>query len=137
MHTPNDAVTPEGTGRWRIRAERLQGEHAATGEAVVREAGTHHVVLAGARAWLALGRARLAAADAAGTVAAARAGLAELGDQYYARSLGVLNDTSQHIAKADDQIEAGAVVEGAQRLLEVLEQRLKLYGLRHAETLDE
>jgi hypothetical protein len=137
MTTASNDINQVGAGVWRVRAERAQGGQAVTGEALVRADSGLHTALAGGRAWQALAQACLAAEDAAGAWAAARAGLDELGDRYSARSIGVIDDTALHVAMAEDQLEAGAAAEAAARLTEVLKQRLAMYARRHAEALAE
>ncbi len=137
MTSTNDDISQAGAGLWRVRAERAQGGHTATGEALLRESGGAHMALAAGRAWQALAQACLAAEDEAGAWAAARAGLDELGDRYSARSMGVIDDTSLHIDMAEEQLATGAAKAAAARLIEVLKQRLAMYTRRHAEALAE
>ena len=137
MTRPNDDITRVADGQWRIRAERAQGEHAGTGEAVVREEALTHAALAGARAWHRLAQARLEAGDLDGAISAARSGLAELGERDYARSLGVIDDTAHHIAMAEYQITQGEIENAARRLTRALEDRMRLYGRLYAEAVVE
>jgi hypothetical protein len=132
-----DEIQPIADGLWRIHAERSQGTYAATGEATVREAGPAHGALAGARAWLALAQVRQAASDSETAITSARAGLDELGQRYYERSLGVIDDTGMQVSLANEQLKRGQAEQAARRLIAALEYRLKLYIQLHAQALAE
>ncbi len=140
MTTPRDDVVRVGDG-WLIRAERAQGGHSATFQVLVRGAGdapaldSPHRAFAGARAWLALAQERLAAGDAQAALDAARAGLAELGQSYYSRSLGVTDDTSLHIALAEEMVMGGKLPDAARRMVQALNDRLQLYARLHADAI--
>lgn len=137
MSTHEDDITPMSDGRFKVRAERTLGGQAGTGEALVREQSGLHRGLAGARAWMALATAQAAAGDSGAAIAAAKGGLDELGQGYFARSLGVIDDTSLHIDLAEDQIERGQAADAARRLIQALQERLELYSQAHAHTLAE
>jgi hypothetical protein len=94
-----------------------------------------HRAFAGARAWLALAESRREAGDAQTALDAARAGLAELGRTYYARSLGVTDDTSLHIALAEEMVKRGKLPDAVRRMLQALGDRLQLYTRLHAEAI--
>ncbi len=142
MTTPKDDVVRVGDG-WLIRAQRSLGGQSATFEVIVRGAGeapapdSPHRAFAGARAWLALAEARRGAGDAQTALDAARAGLAELGQTYYARSLGVTDDTSLHIALAEEMVKRGKLPDAARRMVQALEDRLRLYARLHSEAIAE
>jgi hypothetical protein len=92
-----------------------------------------HAALAGSRAYLALGRAQLAADKPSGAVECAQAGLAELGPNYVAPT--AMDDTDLKVLAAEDLVGAGQVADGASTLLRVLEERISLYEQLHASEL--
>jgi hypothetical protein len=114
-----------------VRAER----DGATGEVIVRDGASaqEHEALAGARAWLALGRQRLDAGEAEEALAAARSGITELGRSY--RSPAVIDDTKLKLAAADEREEEGELQDTATVALRVLETRTRLYLTAHPDVL--
>jgi hypothetical protein len=109
-----------------LRVER----DGAAGEVTVREGSAQaHEALAGARAWLALGRRRLEAGEAGPAYAAALSGIEELGDSYWTPD--VIDDTSLKLAAAEDRPEPDA----AEVALRVLEIRAGIYLQAHPEVL--
>jgi hypothetical protein len=92
-----------------------------------------HTALAGSKAYLALGRAQLAADKPSGAVECAKAGLAELGPNYIAPT--AMDDTDLKVLAAEDLVGAGQVADGATTLLRVLEERIGLYEQLHASEL--
>ncbi len=133
-------VTSVSKNKWRMRAERQHQGHSASGEAVVIQStaptgDAPHAALAGARAWLALGRARQTANDNEGAITCAWAGLAELGPDYNSPDLGIKDDTRLHVDLAEDLLENGRQPEAVRRLLQALGDRLDMYVNWHADTL--
>ncbi len=134
-------VTPVSKDKWRIRAERGQAGHSAVGEVVVIQstaptaASAPHAALAGGRAWLALAEAREAAQDTEGGLAAARAGLAEVGDTYHSESQNIKDDTALNLALGEDLLERGRAPEALHALLVTLESRLEMYVRLHADSV--
>lgn len=134
-------VTPVAGDKWLIRAERERNGHTASGQVVMIQntaptaANAPHAALAGARAWLALAQDRQAASDVDGAIANAQAGLAELGRGYYSSSLGMKDDTRQHIDRAEDLIENDRKPEALRTLIQALESRLAMYARLHAATI--
>jgi hypothetical protein len=118
-----------------LRVERRQADRAATGEVLLRDAAAHagHERLAGARAWLGLGEHALADGDADPALAAARAGLDELGDDY--APAGVEDDTTLKAYAADELVEDGDTEGGARMLLGLLRERAELYAERHRDAI--
>lgn len=115
-----------------VRADR----DGATGEATVRDGASaeEHKGLAGARAWLALGRQKLDAGEAAEALAAARSGIDELGRSY--STSAVIDDTSLKLAAADEREEDGELEHAATIALRVLETRTRIYLTAHPEVVD-
>lgn len=129
-------VIEADAGTYVVRAERRIGVHAATGEARLQAGGAAidpsrppHAGLAGARAWLSLGQARMAAGSFAEAMAAARAGLDELGTDYAAP--GVKDDTRLKLDAAEERREEGRLDAAARVMLRVLEARIELYPGAH------
>jgi hypothetical protein len=114
-----------------VRAER----DGAAGEVTVRDGASaeEHETLAGARAWLALGRQRLDAGDAEAALVAARSGIAELGSDYH--SGDVIDDTELKLAAADEREQEGELEDAATVTLRVLETRTRLYLTAHPDVL--
>jgi hypothetical protein len=134
----NLAVAEHEPGVWMLRATRQQGGHQAHGEILLQAAsapvkGSLHAAAAGGRAWLKLGQARLQAADTNGAIAAAYAGLEDLGRDY--APPGVRDDTTLKIDAAKERINEGHVADGARVLLRVLDARLQMYLLGHEGTV--
>src|SRR5262245_60525726 len=104
-------ITSVSDNRWLIRAEREHGGRSAAGQVVVTQhdapqpGDSPHVPFAGARAWLDLARQQLAAGEADGAITDARSGLEELGKHYSSASKTMKDDTTLHIAVAEDLIE--------------------------------
>jgi len=137
--TQEISIEPQGHDCWRILVARELGGASATGEVLVKgskpsaSGDVPHKALAGSRAWLALGDARLNANDSEGAIACAQNGLAELGENY--ASSTVTDDTSLSLLLAEDQIKQGRSEAGARRLLNVLRERIGLYEELHEATL--
>lgn len=115
---------------------RTQGEASAIGQVIAnREPDDALQKLAGARAWYALATQRAQADDAAGALAAARAGLEELGRRY-ARPLDI-DDTQLKIRTIDQAETEGRVGDAARIAVTILETRLELARRLHADALVE
>jgi hypothetical protein len=127
--------TRDGPGRWTIRVERGLAGAVAEGTVVLSRDEPAHARLAAARAWLAVGQELQARGDAADAIAAARAGIDELGDDYARRD--AIDDTDLKIYAAEDLIEQGRVDNAATTLLRVVEKRLALYLTRYADVVVE
>lgn len=91
---------------------------------------TPHAALAGSRAFLMLGQERLRAGDFPRAIAAAQAGLKELGQDYAPRT--TLDDTSLTVRVAQDSVEQGYPERGARQILRALGARHRLYVRKHA-----
>jgi hypothetical protein len=118
-----------------VRVERERAGERAEGEVVASgEPGKVHERLAGARAWLALGERLLDAGNAAEALAAARAGLEELGSDY--ASPRTKDDTSLKLALAEDRLAEGDTESAAVISLRMLEDRTELYADKHAGAIE-
>lgn len=115
---------------------RTQGGASANGQVIAnREPDDALLRLAGARAWHALATQRAEADDAPSALAAARAGLEELGRRY-ARPLDI--DDTQLKVRTIDQAEAeGRLGDAARIALRILGTRLELARRLHADALVE
>ena len=132
---PAPVVTPRTTNEWLVEVTRAQGTRSAKAAIVVSVAPTEgspvpHLPVASAQAWLALARAAMDLNAATDAVAAARAGIADLGDGY--RPKQIKDDTGLHILDANGAIAAGRTDEGARTLISVLDTRIDLYFRRYA-----
>ncbi len=116
-----------------VRAEHSYKGQSATAVVKVwtapgRPAG--HQQLAGSRAWLALGQEFLKHQDPEAAIYCARAGLAELGDDY--TDPQTVDDTGMKLLAAQERIKKGFAADGATVMLRMLETRTKLYAKLHA-----
>ena len=91
-----------------------------------------HIALGRAAAWLAIGR-TVVAEDVAGARDAAEAGIDALGTAY--RPPRVKDDTKMKLAAGRERIDAGAEQDGVEVMLDVLEQRMRLYYEAHSDEL--
>jgi hypothetical protein len=134
-------VEPRSAGEWTVEVGREWEGHAGVGRAVVRTVAAPapgrepHVKLAGARAWLSLGRDRLAAGQAASAVGCARRGLDELGGDY--APLTATDSTVLKLAAADEELAAGRTDNAASTMLSMLDARTRLYAEKHRDTVAE
>ena len=115
-----------------VRVERSYMGRTATGMAKVRTlpgSPAGHQRLAGSRAWLALGLEFLKTPDPEAAIHCARAGLAELGDDY--TDPQTVDDTDMKILAAQERIKKGFAADGATVMLRMLETRTKLYAKLH------
>lgn len=131
---PAPVITPRATNEWLLEVTRTQDQRSAKAAIVVSIAPTEaspapHLRVASAQAWLAIARAALDLNAATEAVAAARAGIADLGDDY--RPKRVKDDTGLHILDANGAIAAGRTEEGARTLISVLDVRIGLYFRRY------
>lgn len=129
------SIDPAERGIWVLRVTRELGGFGAEGVILLASditppPDTPHVALAGSRAFLLLGEGRLRAGDLSQAIAAANAGIAELG-RNYAKPL-VLDDTSLSIALAEEYVAKGRLEFAARRLLSVLRSRTGMYVRKHA-----
>jgi hypothetical protein len=127
--------TRDVPGRWTIRVERTLAGAAAEGTVVLSRDEPAHTRLAAARAWLAVGQELQARGAAADAIAAARAGIDELGYGYAPPE--AIDDTSLKIGAAEDLIDKGRVDNAATTLLRVVETRIALYLTRYADVVVE
>jgi hypothetical protein len=134
-------VEPRSAGEWVVEAGREWEGHTGVGRAVVRAAAAPapgqepHAKLAGARAWLGLGRERLAAGQATAAVGCARRGLDELGGDY--APLTATDSTVLKLAAADEELAAGRTDNAASTMLGMLDARTRLYAEKHRDTVAE
>jgi hypothetical protein len=132
-------IEARAAGEWVVEVKREWEGHPGLGQVVVRSASTPappeapHARLAAARAWLILGRERLAAGQAPAAVACARRGLDELGIDY--APLAAVDDTTLKVAAADEELKAGRAENAGSTLLRTLEARARLYVEKHRETV--
>ena len=91
---------------------------------------TPHAVLAGSRAFLLLGQQRRQAGDLPRAIAAAKAGLAELG-RSYAKPTSI-EHTSMRILLAEEHAGNGELDDAATELLDALGARIRMYVRKHA-----
>jgi hypothetical protein len=124
---------------WSIRVERRDGDDSAVGETVVRheqppsQEDPPHAVLAAARAWLAIARARLDRGDFGGAISSARRGLDELGEDY--APFMTEDDTDLKLLAADTESEAGRTENAAAITVRMLGVRTSMYAERHSSTV--
>jgi hypothetical protein len=122
-------------GEWVVRVTRSQGAASKTGSVVIRQAtepsaaAPPHVALAAARAWLALGNDALAAKHVDAAIQSARAGLAELGNDYAPPDVD--DDSGLKLHAADELIHSGKADNGAAMMLRMLSTRIQLYLQRY------
>lgn len=131
-------VESAGGERWRLTVSRSLDGVSTEGSVVLSLQATGespHGRLAAARAWAALGAGRLAAGEADAAIRCAEAGLAELGGDY--RPPGVKDSTALKIAAARERIAQGHAHDGATTLLDMLENRSRLYVTRYADEVVE
>jgi hypothetical protein len=134
-------VEPGKEGQWTVRVNRTQNGVSSEGTVVIRQASAPaagappHASLAGARAWLALGEARLQANRSDEAVSCAHAGIEELGADYAQDH--VKDDTGLKIHIADELIENGQAADGARMMLRMLAERIQMYVQRNAEGIIE
>ena len=129
-----------GPGQQRIVQTCTMGEQSAEGAVTHRQAGSEdsapaHLGLAGARACSALAEKLLAAGNAEAAVAVVNQGSDALGADYAAE--GTKDSTELKWMLADERIQDGALADGAQSLLRVLQSRIAMYAEQHqAELVD-
>jgi hypothetical protein len=134
-------VEPRSAGEWTVEVRREWEGQTGVGRAVVRAVAAPvpgqepHVKLAGARAWLSLGRERLAAGQAAAAVGCARRGLDELGGDY--APLTATDSSVLKLAAAEEELAAGRAANAASTMLGMLDARARLYAEKHRETVVE
>ena len=113
-HNPDKSAAPPPASTKPADVLRIQVERGHNGHTAQRTVLLHrsaapdagespHTKLAGTRAWLALGEARLAAGDAPAAVACAQAGIQELGKRYAAHT--VVDDTGMKLRAAEEQLQ--------------------------------
>jgi hypothetical protein len=134
------AVEPEGDGQWRVRVTRERSGHSAEGSVLVRgpkpdPVSPKHLALAGARAWLALADARIAASEWKLAIEFARQGISELGDDYARPEVD--DSTAVKILAAEEEIAHDRLSNGARTLARVLANRVVLYVELHRDSLVE
>ena len=134
-------VEPRSAGEWLVEVRREWEGRPGVGRVVVKAASTPapagepHGKLAGARAWLSLGRDALAAGQAPAAVACARRGLEELGGDYAPLTAG--DDTVLKLAAAEEELSAGRAENAASTMLRTLDARARLYVEKHRDTVVE
>jgi len=131
---PAPVITARAPNEWLLEVTRTQGTRSAKAAIVVSVAPTPasptpHLGVASAQAWLTLARTATDLNASTDAVAAARAGIADLGDNY--RPKRVKDDTGLHILDANGAISAGRTEEGARTLISVLDTRIGLYFQRY------
>ena len=131
---PAPVITARATNEWLLEVTRTQGTRSAKAAIVVLIAPTPasptpHLPVASAQAWLVLARTAMDLNAATDAVAAARTGIAALGDNY--RPKHVKDDTGLHILDANGAVSAGRTEEGARTLISVLDTRIALYFQRY------
>jgi hypothetical protein len=118
-----------------VREEREHDGERATGVVRTDQPGPDAQRLAGAVASARLGRRLLAAGDAEGAIAAARAGLEEAGEVPFGPE--VKDDTGLKLAAAEDRLADGHAVDAAEVMLDMLDIRAELHArTQHAVILD-
>jgi hypothetical protein len=124
---------------WLVRVERDFGGESAIGEILVKQETAPnpenfpHIKLAGSRAWLALGKSKLANKDTQAAISCAQAGIDELGTKYTSPLTN--DDTGMKLFVAEDRIEEGFSEDGARIMLNMLEIRTQLYAELHKITI--
>ncbi len=131
---PAPVVTPRAANEWLLEVTRTQGTRSAKGAIIIAvpPSATNsapHLPVASAEAWLVLARGAMELHASSAAVAAARAGIADLGDDY--RPKRVKDDTGLHVLDANGAVAAGKTEEGARSLISVLDARIGLYFQRY------
>jgi hypothetical protein len=131
---PAPVVTPRAANEWLLEVTRTQGTRAGKGAIIIAVAPSAtipapHLAVASAEAWLVLARGAMDLHASSDAVAAARAGIADLGDDY--RPKRVKDDTGLHVLDANGAVAAGKTEEGARSLISVLDARIGLYFQRY------
>lgn len=121
-------------GRWVLRAFRQLDGFKTEGiillsSDITPPPDTQHAALAGSRAFLLLGQERQRAGDFPRAIAAAKAGLAELGSDYAPPM--TFDDTSLSIGIAQEEVQHGHPARGAERILRALRARIRMYVRKH------
>ncbi len=110
-----------------VRITRRHGDQVADGEVRVPPAESDHATaLAAALAWETLGRRYLEAGDPDDAVAAAQAGLDELGDP--PPDPDVVDDTELKLYAAEERVRQGHTRDGASNMLDILRVRAELHA---------
>ena len=125
-------------GGWVVAVQRNLGGASAVGRAALSDAEPDaddppHQHAAAAQAWLSVGRQLIDAGEAEQALAAADAGLEELGSEY--APLEAADSTTLKIYAAKDMARSGRIEDAAATTLRMLEERLGLYQQRYAVTL--
>jgi hypothetical protein len=134
-------VEARSAGTWAVRVARQDESRSKDAVVIVRAERKPsppdpvHVRLAGARAWLALAKDRVAEKEWSAAIELARKGLVELG-QEYARPQ-VDDDTDLKALAAEDQLKQGHTENAARTLARVLEDRISCYRDLHSATVVE
>ncbi len=107
-----------------VRVSRRQGDQVAEGEVrVPTTVADDATAVAAAVAWETLGRRSLQAGDADGAVAAAQAGLDELGET---QNADIVDDTELKLYAAEERLREGHTRDGASNMLDILRVRAEL-----------
>lgn len=110
-----------------VRVTRRHGDQVADGEVRVPPAESDHATaLAAALAWETLGHRYLEAGDPDDAVAAAQAGLDELGDP--PPDPDVVDDTELKLYAAEERVRQGHTRDGASNMLDILRVRAELHA---------
>ena len=112
-----------------VRVSRRRGDQVAEGEVRVPPAESDDaaaVAVAAALAWETLGRRYLKAGDPVDAVAAAQAGLNELGDP--PPDPDVVDDTELKLYAAEERVRQGHTRDGASNMLAILRVRAELHA---------
>lgn len=109
-----------------VREERERGGVTAAGEVRAEQPGDETRRLAGAVAYARLGRRLLADGAVEDAVAAAQAGLEEVGKPPFNPELA--DDTAMKLSAAQDRLAAGHVADAAEVMLDMLEIRADLHA---------
>jgi len=134
-------VEARSAGTWAVRVVRQDESRSKDAVVIVRSERKPslpdpvHVRLAGARAWLALAKDRVAEKEWSAAIELARRGLGELG-QEYARPQ-VDDDTELKALAAEDQLKQGHPENAARALARVLSTRIACYLDLHNDTVVE
>jgi len=134
-------VEARSAGTWAVRVTRQDESRSKDAAVIVRSERKPslpdpvHVRLAGARAWLALAKDRVAEKEWGAAIELARKGLVELG-QEYARPQ-VDDDTELKALAAEDQIKQGRLENAARMLAGALSTRIVCYVDLHNDTVVE
>lgn len=130
----------------RMEEERAYKARCATGLVLLKRTVNNdggpqaHQRLAGARAWLSLSRKSVAAHDWAGARECAQNGLRELGKLTGLAArlrVRVFDDSVLALGAAEDLSKKGRVRDAAVMMLEILEERTRLYVLYYADEIAE